>query len=215
MIYATKLAQVLLDAAFDTACAISGITFMRATSEEQIHDCWKIRHEIFVEKGYIQPKPNGMFSDAYDPFSINILVKKHEHPIAATRLVFDSSEGFPTEHLFNINLGTEMRKKIAEVSRLVVSKGYRGGDRLIMLGIIRSISRIAHDENVSHLMCNMPKRLKNYFKKFGIIFIELAEGEVLESHKKARELIGGYFNQQILHPYLIDVIATKRKLGIS
>ena len=66
----------------------SCLTARLAFDENTKADAYAIRHHSYLSGGYIDPQPNGLFSDADDlrPNSLSIVVYKHRRPVASVRL---------------------------------------------------------------------------------------------------------------------------------
>ena len=196
------------------ALKISRLLFKKAQTTEELNLVYKTRYEIYKNEGYIKENKEKLFKDKYDPYSVNFIIFKNGKPLGTARLVFDSKIGFPTENLFNFKKPEINRKRTAEVSRLAIKKEFRGGDRLITMGLMKMIYDYTKKNNIEHLYVNMPERLREYFSRFGLHFQNLKEMSPTKANLKERELIGGYFSQKKLKPYILDVKEMKQLLGL-
>ena len=134
--------------------------------------------------------------------------------MGSVRLVLHSKKGFPTEHLFNFERPDIPGEKIAEISRLVIKKEYRGGNRIVMMGLMKILFEYAKKMDIEYLYANMPEKLKEYYSSFGLELEELLEQEPTLENLKARGLIGGYFEKKILKPYLLDIKRGENKFKL-
>src|SRR3989344_2308960 len=84
---------------------IQKFEFVEAVSQRYLSDVYHLRWKIYGEEGYIDQAqyPDQKMTDDYDAYSTNFLARQNNMPIATARLIKDSSYGFPTENLFNIN----------------------------------------------------------------------------------------------------------------
>ncbi len=94
-------------------------------------DTFRMRYEVYAEEFGFERKedhPGGLETDAYEDDSIHFACLNDTDSVVGTiRLVLDSDKGFPIEHAVKTTFIGEMpeRKKIAEISRLTVSRDLR------------------------------------------------------------------------------------------
>ncbi len=107
-------------------------TFRKVESTESLEDIYRLRYQVYCKECFFlkeQDYPDGLEQDKYDTYSSHFLAADTQGPIGTARLIFDSPLGFPFEEhcagSLTINPATLNRKKLAEVSRLVISKEYR------------------------------------------------------------------------------------------
>jgi N-acyl amino acid synthase of PEP-CTERM/exosortase system len=99
--------------------------------EEVKKDTFRMRYEVYAEEFGFEKKedhPDGLETDAYEDESIHFAcLNQSDSVIGTIRLVLDSDKGFPIEHAVKTDIIGEMpdRSKIAEISRLTVSKYLR------------------------------------------------------------------------------------------
>ena len=98
-------------------------------------DTFRMRYEVYAEEFGFEKKedhPGGFETDEYEEASIHFACLNDTDTVVGTiRLVLDSDKGFPIEHAANtIFIGEKPdRSKIAEISRLTVSRDLRRGKR--------------------------------------------------------------------------------------
>lgn len=119
-----------------------GFRFIRAEDKELKEKIFRLRYETYVEEfGFekVTDHPHGLETDIYDPESIHFAcLDGQDHVVGTIRLIMHSEKGFPIEDTIK-DFPDEKKPppdKIAEVSRLAVSKGYRRrrGDGMFGLG---------------------------------------------------------------------------------
>lgn len=187
-----------------------------ASTSVDIERVYRFRYEVYLQEGYISPNPEESFKDKYDVNCVNIYVEniRKKKIVASTRLVLDSSVGFPTENLFNINKMEEERDRLVEISRFAVSREYRGKGTVFLLLVSRMYKEMKR-LNVKYAYSNMPKKLAGHFAKYGFNFDELPQNDPVEINMNERALIGGYFEKKELFPYLLNVDGAERDLSIK
>ncbi len=96
-------------------------------------DLFRLRYQVYCDEcGFEDPKeyPEMMERDKYDDHAIHFgnTVEGHREMGGAVRMILNSKMGFPIEKNFFIDqelLPTFERTKIAEISRLAISKTFR------------------------------------------------------------------------------------------
>lgn len=85
-----------------------GLTARLALTEDDIRETWRLRHDSYVAHGFIEPRPDGYFSDKYDRFETarSAIIYRDGQPIASVRIcLFDpaaTASGIPTMPAFEI-----------------------------------------------------------------------------------------------------------------
>ncbi len=105
--------------------------FVLADSDDLKKETYRLRYETYVEEfGFERPEdhPGGLETDEYEPHSIHFAALNTSNDVIGTiRLVLHSEKGFPIEHAVKTTFVGEKPppEKIAEISRLAVSKSFR------------------------------------------------------------------------------------------
>jgi N-acyl amino acid synthase of PEP-CTERM/exosortase system len=105
--------------------------FLQANSEKLKKDIYKLRYNVYAEEFGFEKKedhPGGYEKDEYDENSIHFAALDEDDEVIGTvRLVLNSEKGFPIEHAVKTKfIGDKPSPdKIAEISRLAVSKYFR------------------------------------------------------------------------------------------
>ena len=111
--------------------SIENFKFIQADSEDLINAIYKLRYKVYVEEFGFEKKedhPDGYEKDEYDENSIYFAaLDGNDEVIGAVRLVLNSEKGFPIEQAVNTKfIGDKPSPdKIAEISRLAVSRNFR------------------------------------------------------------------------------------------
>lgn len=125
----------------------------------------RLRYEVYCqERRFVDAAecPDGLETDEYDRHAVHFVAVGSRGRVGGTlRLVRDSGVGFPLERRagrgFSTLLGTR-RRTTAELSRLVVSKTYRGRDvpsRLMLLGLLARMYEEARRVHIEGLFAAM------------------------------------------------------------
>jgi predicted GNAT family N-acyltransferase len=115
-------------------------TFRPVRDAEDLARCFALRHEVYsVEKGWEPIHPSGLEFDHWDHFSDHVLALSEDGSTAGTaRLVFDSPLGFPEDSTSALP-GDIDRRELCAFGRLIVAKGERGQQFLVLLGLSRML----------------------------------------------------------------------------
>lgn len=105
--------------------------FVKAAGGKTLEDVFKLRYRIYCEeRGFEKPEdhPGGVERDCYDDHSVHFAAINGDSGVVGTaRIILDSTDGFPIEKHCTIDAGRlpAERSKLAEISRLAVSRDYR------------------------------------------------------------------------------------------
>jgi len=113
--------------------------FLVADTDELKKATFRLRYDVYVDEfGFEKPEdhPGGYETDEYEHCSIHFAaIDEHDEVIGTVRLVRHSEKGFPIEHATKVGfIGPKPPpERIAEISRLAVSRNYRRrkGDGLL------------------------------------------------------------------------------------
>ena len=108
-------------------------TFKIVDTPELLEEIYRLRYHVYVRECHFlreEDYPDGRETDKFDAHSVHFAAIDDEGELAGSvRLVFDSPLGLPFEDHCKRKLGAEAaevdRPKLAEISRLVISKSYR------------------------------------------------------------------------------------------
>ncbi len=105
--------------------------FVEAVSDDLKEQIYRLRYKVYVEEfGFEKPDnhPGGRETDSYEEYARHFAaIDDNDEVVGTIRLVLHSEKGFPIEHATDIKFigGKPSPDKIAEISRLAVSKRYR------------------------------------------------------------------------------------------
>jgi N-acyl amino acid synthase of PEP-CTERM/exosortase system len=110
----------------------SSFTFKFVEEPDLMDQVYRLRFQVYCEEcQFIKEEeyPDDREQDKYDQYALHFVVEDNFEVIGTMRLILDSSEGFPLEERCGNELQFDKtsvpRDKIAEISRLVISKDYR------------------------------------------------------------------------------------------
>ncbi len=116
----------------DNVLTYGQFRFGRVANKEVRKDTFRLRYEVYAEEFGFEKKedhPGGLETDEYDDVSVHFACLNDAGSVVGTiRLVLDSADkGFPIEHAVKTTFVGKKpdRNKIAEISRLTVSRDLR------------------------------------------------------------------------------------------
>ncbi|MBU6419168.1 MAG: hypothetical protein KGQ79_05500 [Proteobacteria bacterium] len=156
-----------------------GLTAKLALDAQTKADAYSIRHASYLSGGYIDPRPDGMFSDADDllPNSRSVVIYKEGRPAASVRLCTWSNDpnlqgwnDIPAARIFPEEVealaqGVQTGKpaKLTEINRLVRHPD-DSNDFMLVFVLYRFVSFLVIEEG-SDMMLNCVRRNHTSFYK--------------------------------------------------
>src|ERR1700722_3945489 len=150
----------------------AGLTARLALDEATRADAYAIRHASYLSGGYIDPQPDGLFSDADDlkPNSRSVVVYKWGRPVASVRLcVLDQTPGMigwdeiPASRIFPeavaelaASVPHGRPAKMTEINRLVRHPDFATDYQLVFV-LFRFVSYLVIEAN-SDMMLSCVRR---------------------------------------------------------
>lgn len=165
--------------------------FVEVKSESLKKEIYKLRYDVYVSEFGFEKKeshPSGLEKDIYDSHSVELAAIEQinaetQKVIGTIRLILHSEHGFPIENAVPLDFTAKKTQidKIAEISRLAISKDYRRHQGDGLYGVKSYLKVPAGDlplhrnnpQNVNvriqpHLIWGLFKELYQVSKKLGI-----------------------------------------------
>jgi len=214
--------------------------FARVDDRAEIAKCYRLRYEVFcLERRLLPPEgyPDYLESDAYDSHSLHFLASDlHGEPAGTARLVLNGPLGLPLVHhcafearyRFLASPDHPLSARYAEISRLVLSRGFRrrrddtiyGGPPRTspadgyarsfsttpppadipepISGIFRLIYQESKRRGITHFVAAMERSLQVRLKRMGFPFTSI--GSEVDYYGSVR-------------PYVLEVATLDRNLA--
>lgn len=151
----------------------------RALDVRTRRDAYDLRHKSYLSSGYIDPRPDRLFSDHYDllPTSHTMVVYQYEEAVAAVRVCFlasDSLDASPAGVTFPDEVGGLLaelprrgrKPQAAEITRLVRSPAAENNQGLVFL-LLRLAGYLALQEDVPLLMSCVRQNHVPFYRRIG------------------------------------------------
>ncbi len=194
---------------FPILAKLAGYEFKIAQTQFELDAVYKLSWDIYGnEFKYINPDeyPGSKYSDKYDKYSVVFICLRKNMVIGTLRLILDSPLGFYLERDFPIVSPHVLRTTIAELSRFVVLKKYRGGTQFVSFGLLQAAIKFNKTKGIMYWYVLMGKRIKKSFDKYGINIEPLAYTALTEQQLQERKLMEEYYKVVNPLPYMVSFI---------
>lgn len=131
----------LMTAGADATPSFSKLSLSLATTQEEIREVQRLRHQVFVEAMGIESLRNsdGLEQDAYDDYCDHLIVRDaHSLKVVGTYRVMGSrglakAGSFYSESEFDLSRLLHLKPRILEAGRACIHPDYRSGGVIMML----------------------------------------------------------------------------------
>jgi len=160
--------------------ATQPFTIEIVTTPRQLHEVFRLRHQVYcVERGY-EPGDDGEETDEYDPRSRHVLLRHTSdgEVVGTVRIVASNranpGDSFPTQRLCEPSLLRQLPlATTGEVSRFAISKQRRMGCTdaiLLRLALVRGLVQISSEMGLTHWLAVMERSLLRLNERNAIYF---------------------------------------------
>lgn len=189
----------------------------RAITHLENLEIFRFRYRVYLESGFISQDdfPEPVFRDEFDAVSSQIAVRDASGTlVGSTRFLGPSPLGFHTQKVFDIDLPAIDVARIGEFGRLAVRVDHRGGDRLVMLALLKAVFECMIDRGSTHILAFLPPPLAESFSRIGCKPLEMVAREPTNFVLQNRRLMRGYFELQNPIPVLYDLEKMLDDVGV-
>jgi hypothetical protein len=163
-----------------------GLTARLALDEETRADAYAIRHASYLSGGYIDPRPDGLFSDADDlrPNSRTVVVYRQGRPVASVRLcILDTDpsligwDEIPASRIFpeavaelaaGLNPGRPAR--LMEINRLVRHPDFATDAQLVFV-LFRFVSYMLIETDSDMMLSCVRRNHTPFYKRMHFEYV--------------------------------------------
>lgn len=176
-------------------------SFYTTEDPAELNEIYGLRYQVYCEEyAYLEKEkyPSRKERDEYDDHSIHFLLRDRNNEIAASvRLVTSSILGLPIEKYFPLDIRvSEKPKRLAEISRLIVSKRYR--KKFLLLALMRGIYVYVKFHDISHVYSVLDEKLYPVLVSFGFPYKKIGPKSVY---------------QGLTSPYIMDIADMEKDLS--
>ena len=183
---------------------IKGIRIRRLVGEDR-EKIYRLRKKIYLEKKYIgDGSVPDVWDDDYDKNAINLAAISKNEVVGAVRLVDMNKERFlPTQKVFKLK--DPLPKNCMEVSKLIVASNFRGGKRIVFIGLMKKALSLSLKNKAENWVIFTPVELCESFNRLGAHFKELGALPLADKEWQARGVMENYFRNQDIRPYILSL----------
>ena len=158
---------------------INNLIFKIADTRTELEQAYRLVHDTYVEKGYIEPQPSGLHLKLNNalPTTTTFVAKLGDRVVTTVTLFPDSPLGLPLDELYKIDADT-LRKQnyhLAEVGALASAPDFRDRSSLIMLYLSRMLYHYAWRYLKSdYLIITVHAKHQSFYKSI-LLFEQIGE----------------------------------------
>jgi len=114
------------------------VEITRAVTLEDLLEAYRLVHDVFVDQGYIHPRPDGLRLRAFEalPDTATFVARSEGRVVGVTSVVMDSAEfGLPSDNAFSqeVEALRSQGRKVCEGTNWVLAEAYRNSPVLTEL----------------------------------------------------------------------------------
>ena len=157
----------------------------RPPPDECLSAIQRLRYEVYcLERKFrdVSDCPDGLEQDEYDPHSIHVYATDDVGDVVGTvRLVQDSALGLPIQQRhgeLSIPALDIPRSEWAEISRLILAKGYRQrtlDQPLLLWGLFGRMFEESRQQGITYWIAAMEETLWRLLRRFGFPFTPIGD----------------------------------------
>jgi hypothetical protein len=164
----------------------SGLTARLALDEQTKADAYAIRHASYLSGGYIDPRPDGQFSDADDlrPNNRSVVIYMHGRPAASVRMsIYDRTPGLsgfdeiPASRIFPEEVEALADSvphgrpaKLTEINRLVRHPDFATDFELVFL-LYRFVGFFVAEERADMTLSCVRRNHTSFYKRLHFNYV--------------------------------------------
>jgi hypothetical protein len=110
-----------------------------AETREELEACFRLLHDTYVRRGFMQPEPSGMRVTIYHalPTTTTLCAKYDGKVVGTLSLIRESAIGFPLQRIFDLSSVRAKRGNLAEASALAIDPGFQGQRGMVLLPLMK------------------------------------------------------------------------------
>jgi N-acyl-L-homoserine lactone synthetase len=169
------------------------IDFGAPTLPDEYFQMFRLRHDRYLEKGYIAARDDGLDYDIYDQRKQchYVIASIDRRVVGTVRLIVGNT--LPTEDYFSFHEPDQMRELPrscrGEVSRLVVEREAKLAQHLITIGLVYTLYLIAEEGQILGGYLYVKNYLRRILASLGIPLHDVGSYTL----KHAPDYMAGYF----------------------
>ena len=140
-----------------------------ANNLEERESVFKLAYQVYLDKGYINKNSNEWLVYPYDTnenTAILIVQDAQKNVVGSITILFDGTCKLPADKIYKneLTILRNSNKKIAEISRLVISPAHRNSKNILVLLFNYTAIYTLHVKHFSDLIIEVNPRHQEYYK---------------------------------------------------
>jgi len=207
------LAEVI-DSQVSTTFWLAGYQISRSATAAEDCEIFEFRAEVFRNSGFISAEFRGGLRDEFDESAIQIAARdRNQKLVGAARFVCDSTVGFHTESVFKFDFPSVLRERVCEFGRLVVRRDHRGGERRVMIALLRAVFDCMQESSTTHVLAFLAPGLAQSVARLGLKCLALNVEDATPEIVSRRSVMKPYFDQHHPIPVLFSLHEMLHSIG--
>lgn len=190
----------------------------RQGPEHSSEEIFRFRFKEFLGAGFIASRafPDKMLRDEFDAVAIQIAAyDENDGLVGTTRFVPHTPIGFLTERLFSFDMPPQVsRTRLGELGRLAISRAHRGGNRMVMIGMLKAAFECMIEFESSHVVAFLSPDLAHSFATLGCKAMAVNARRPDSTVLGNRESMAPYFDSQQAMPFVYDLESMIENVGV-
>ncbi len=194
-----------------------GYRVTRSATHLDDTEIFRFRYRVYLEAGFIVRDSflSETLRDELDSVSVQVSVRdSFDNLVGVARFVRPSTLGFHTEKLFDFDFPPVLRERAGEFGRLAISGTHRGGDRIVMLAILKAVFESMIESRTTRVLAFLSPKLADSFADLGCKPFAIRVRELGPASLENRRTMQPYFDSQSVIPVLYDLDNMLRDVGV-
>ena len=207
----------LIERAVGPSFGFGGYRVSRSTTRAEDLEIFRFRYRIYMDSGFItrDSVPADALQDQFDPMAVQIAVRDSlGELVGAARFVRPSNLGFHTEQVFDFEFPPVPREQVGEFGRLVVADAHRGGERIVMVAVLKAVFECMIESGTTHVVAFLSPRLADSVASLGCKPLAIRMMEPSRRSLENRRAMQSYFDSQSAIPVLYDLEKMFSEVGV-
>lgn len=187
----------------------------QVAEKNDFNDILKLRNKVYVDEfSYSQSSD----IDEWDDSSLHLIAKHGNNIIGYVRLIKDNPNGFRSEEYILIPDHIN-RSKLIEPSRLIIDKAYRGGKKIILIGLLREMHKAMNDNGFRYMTGTFFIHTWRTMLRLGMYFDVIDVGEATWPKNSKNKIVAFLSDINeieksvlIFNPYFAKLLNIKQKI---
>jgi len=159
------------------------LTFKIAETREELEACFRLLHDTYVQRGFMEPDPSRLRVTIYHalPTTTTLCAKYDGKVVGTLSLIRESAIGFPLQRIFDLTSIRGRRGNIAEASALAIHPDFQRRGGMVLLPLMKFLYEYCTTFfDTRHLVVALnPRHIETYES---LLFFRRLSGTIVASY---------------------------------